>query len=224
MKNKFLRILLVAYIALVMVLNTGAVIQAADTSNDYDFWEVGYKWWSAQKDPVVGLDDGVLKQLANIVEIVGTGVIAIATVVLGIKYLLGTPQAKSDVKENLITLLVACIFFFGWTGIRDILITGVQFGDSGAANGVGGTTNLIIFKKGASLQEAMNTIFSMVVLIGRAVAVGVTVFLGVKLIYSGAEEKAKIKQRGVMYVIGIILILLTTQMLSFISKAITDIV
>lgn len=224
MKKNFLRIFLAIYIALVMALNTGAMLYAEGDagSGDYDFWEAGATWWKQQEGDIIGIDDGVLSQLARIVEIVGTGVIAIATVTLGIKYLLGTPQAKSDVKESLITLLVACIFFFGWTSIRDAMITGINFGDSGAATGVGSGSQFFLFGDSGDLQTAMSTIFTIVAFIGRCVAIGVTVFMGVKFIYSGAEEKAKVKQKGVMYIIGIILILLTSQMLTFISNAITE--
>ena len=46
--------------------------------------------------------------------------------------------------------------------------------------------------------------------------------MGVKYIFSGAEGKAKLKEKGIMYIVGIILIFTTLNILTFISESINN--
>ena len=189
-----------------------------------NFWDQSADWYSAGGTETY-LDSNVLSEIANIVEIIGTAVIAIATVVLGIKYVLGSVTDKASVKENMITLLIACIFFFGWSNIRDLLINNIQYDSSTgniAVSKITGSTQLFIFSGTNSLESAFASIFSMIILIAKLVAVIATVYMGVKYIFSGAEQRAKLKEKGIMYIVGIILIFTTINVLSFISSSINN--
>lgn len=189
-----------------------------------NFWDQASDWYSAGGTETY-LDSNVLSEIANIVEIIGTAVIAIATVVLGIKYVLGSVTDKASVKENMITLLVACIFFFGWSNIRDLLINNIQYDSSTgniAVSKITGSTQLFIFSGTNSLESAFASIFSIIILIAKLVAVIATVYMGVKYIFSGAEQRAKLKEKGIMYIVGIILIFTTINVLSFISSSINN--
>lgn len=189
-----------------------------------NFWDQAADWYSAGGTETY-LDSNVLSEIANIVEIIGTAVIAIATVVLGIKYVLGSVTDKASVKENMITLLIACIFFFGWSNIRDLLINNIQYDSSTgniAVSKITGSTQLFIFSGTNSLESAFASIFSMIILIAKLVAVIATVYMGVKYIFSGAEQRAKLKEKGIMYIVGIILIFTTINVLSFISSSINN--
>ena len=189
-----------------------------------NFWDQASDWYSAGGTETY-LDSNVLSEIANIVEIIGTAVIAIATVVLGIKYVLGSVTDKASVKENMITLLIACIFFFGWSNIRDLLINNIQYDSSTgniAVSKITGSTQLFIFSGTNSLESAFASIFSIIILIAKLVAVIATVYMGVKYIFSGAEQRAKLKEKGIMYIVGIILIFTTINVLSFISSSINN--
>lgn len=189
-----------------------------------NFWDQAADWYSAGGTETY-LDSNVLSEIANIVEIIGTAVIAIATVVLGIKYVLGSVTDKASVKENMITLLIACIFFFGWSNIRDLLINNIQYDSSTgniAVSKITGSTQLFIFSGTNSLESAFASIFSIIILIAKLVAVIATVYMGVKYIFSGAEQRAKLKEKGIMYIVGIILIFTTINVLSFISSSINN--
>ena len=227
MKSKTLRILITGYILLVMMLNITTYVLADDSNQntDYDFWQAASQWYSTDQDGggnVVLLPSGIMKQLTTIVEVVGTGVIAIATVVLGIRYMLGSVSEKTQAKEGLLTLLVACVFFFGWSNLRNILFNGIVFDDSGTVTSIGGTSTVLFFQGGTTLENALSVIFAIVLFLAKVIAVGVSIYMGVKYIFSGAEEKAKFKERSVNYVIGIILIFLTLQILTFISNSINE--
>ncbi len=165
-----------------------------------------------------------LTEIANLVNIAGTAVIAIVTVVLGTKYMLGSATGKSEVKEQLISLLVACVLFFGWSNLSGILISGANFNSTtGGYSGVGGNTQLFIFQKmgeNADISTVFAEVFAIVMFIARIVAVVVTMVIGVKYIFGGADVKSSIKQKGPMYIIGILMIFCTVGILSFISDSI----
>lgn len=225
-KNKTLRILITGYIVLVMMLNITTYVLADDSNQnaDYDFWEVASDWFSTDQGAgdIVLLPSGIMSQLTTIVEVVGTGVIAIATVVLGIRYMLGSVSEKSQAKEGLLTLLVACVFFFGWTNLRNVLFDGIVFDESGTVTSIGGTSTILFFKGATTLENALSVIFGIVLFIAKAIALVVSIYMGVKYIFSGAEEKAKFKERSINYIIGIIFIFLTLEILTFISKSINQ--
>ena len=168
----------------------------------YDFWDKASQWYS-EGETTTYFNSSVLSQIASVVEVIGTGVIAIATVVLGIKYIFGSVSDKVSVKENLVTLLIACIFFFGWSNIRGLLIKNINYDQSTgniAVSGISGDTQLFIFN-GSSLESTFASIFSIIILIAKFIAVIVTVYMGVKYIFSGPEVKAKLKERSAMYII-----------------------
>lgn len=215
-KNKLIRILLTVYMLCVMIVTVTPVYAATD-----NFWTQASSWYS-QGSTSTYLDSGVITELATLVEVAGTAVIAIATVVLGIKYVLGSVSEKADVKENMITLLVACIFFFGWSNLRGILIKNVTYDSNGSVTGISGSSTLFIFQGGTTLEAAFASIFSVVILLAKVVAVVCTIYMGVKYIFSGAEGKAKLKSKGVMYIVGIILIFTTLNILTFVSNAINQ--
>lgn len=178
-----------------------------------DWWKVAFNWVNEGKAEVE-MDVSVLDDLADMLEVVGTGVIAIATVVVGIRYILGTVEGKVKAKESLMNLLVACVFFFGWSGIRGILI-------SGSATAQGGYK--LIFLDG-DLSVTFARLFTFIVLVGKVLTVAAVVYMGVKFIFAGAEAKAQIKEKAPSLIIGVIMIFCTTTFLSIVAKTITEVI
>lgn len=219
MTKKIRRILNILTLALILVSSMQVVMAEDTTSNDYDFWSKGTEWFSKGSTNTY-LDSSVLSQIANIIEIVGTGVIAIATVVLGIRYIIGSATQRADVKDNLITLLVACLFFFGWSNLREILISGVTFSGVGVTK-VDGTSKFNLIDP-SSLANTLGNVFGIVLTVGKAVALVAIVYIGIKYVFSGAEGKSKLKEQGIYYIIGVILVFSTLNILTFISKAVNE--
>lgn len=220
--NKVLVKIISFTMILMMLLPFAEVTFAANNnqSDNYDFFNSAKTWFKGGETKVY-LDENVLTQIAKAVEVIGTGVISIATVVLGIRYILGSATQKADVKDNLITLFVACIFFFGWSNLRTILIKGVEFSGVGVSK-ITGDASTVGLEKG-TLEGTLGSIFSTVLLIGKAVALATTVYIGFKFVFAGAEGKSQLKEKGIMYIIGIILIFATLNVLSFISDIATQI-
>lgn len=169
---------------------------------------------------IVYLDDFVLKDIANLVEVAGTGIIAIATVVIGVKYLLGSVADKVSAKENLITLLVACFFFFGWSNIRTILIKGITFSNDGVVKSMNETAGLKILDMSNGFGGVFKSLFGITLTVAQMIAILATAYMGIKYVFGGAENKAKLKEKSIGYVIGIIMIFTTLNFLKFISSAI----
>lgn len=188
-----------------------------------DFWDQATNWYKPGATNTY-LDANVIDDIGKMVEIIGTAVIAIATVVLGIKYVLGSVTDKAEVKDGMVTLLFACIFFFGWSSLRGVLIKNIGYDADGAVTGISGATQLFIFAgtNRGTLENAFATIFSVVIIIAKIIAVLATIYMGVKYIFAGSEGRAKVKEKGVMYIIGILLIFTTLNILSFISDAINN--
>lgn len=180
---------------------------------DFGSWWNGASEWYKNGSTTVSVDQNVLSGISTLVEVVGTGVIAIVTVVLGMKYMLGSVQGKAEVKENLIGLVVACMFFFGWAGIRDMLITT----NATAAGGLTGDTRLKIFD--GDLESTISTIFTFCAILAKLICVAVIAYNGMKYILAGAEAKAQLKQKTPIMIIGVIMVFCTTTFIQFIVKA-----
>ena len=206
------------FFMLILLLFVGTIGTEVFAANGLEWWDQSTNWYASQNTNSIGINSNMLDGIANLVEIVGTAVIAIATVVIGAKFMLGTVQGKVEAKENLITLLVACFFFFGWTNIRDLLITGNATGQ----NGISGSTQLIFFQ-GGNIQVAFSQIFTFVVLIAKLLCVLAIIYMGVKYIFSGANAKAQLKEKSPAMIIGIILIFCAVNVVGFIADMVTAI-
>lgn len=206
------------FFMLILLLFVGTIGNEVLAANGLEWWDQSTNWYSSQTSNSVGLNTNMLDGIANLVEIVGTAVIAIATVVIGAKFMLGSVQGKVEAKENLMTLLVACFFFFGWTNIRDLLITGNASGE----NGITGSTQLIFFQ-GGNLQTTFAQVFTFIVLIAKLLCVLAIIYMGVKYIFAGANAKAQLKEKSPAMIIGIILIFCAVNVVGFIADLVTSI-
>lgn len=212
----FSLIILSVFMGLNSLYNSNMVYATSDISGE-EWWDKATSWYSGQKNESGGIDTSMLTGITNLIETVGTAVIAIVTVILGIKYMFGSVNGKAEVKENLINLFVACLFFFGWSNIRGILIVG----DATGANGINGNTQLSFFQNG-DISGAFSQIFTFALVIAQSLCVAVILFLGVKYIFAGADAKAHLKEKSPLFIIGIILIFCTTGFIRFIASVVTS--
>lgn len=186
--------------------------ETVNKSQNNDFWGQASKWWNKANSSDYEMPkqaNSVIDTFTNMINVVGTTLIVIATIVLGIKFIFGSVESQTSAKEGLITLLVACIFFFGWNGIYDLLVADKQ----------------LIFTKGTfTYEEAIGNVFSVFSFVAQCLLVIGVIYVGIKYIFAGAAGKAQLKGKSVYFFIGIILAFATTNVLSFISKIINDVV
>ena len=203
-------IFLVFAIFVIISFTFGNICLASNTG--MDFWGNASTWFDGvqgNKEKTTELDFSAVYDLIALMNVVGTVVIIISTMILGIKFMISSAEGKSEVKQNLITLLVACLFFFGWDSISSLIISG--------------NNNLFFINSGdLTYNSAIGTIYNFVVGILDIVAVVVILYIGVRYIFSGAAGKADLKGKSPQFIIGIILTFCTISVLTYISKVINE--
>lgn len=214
-KNKFICTLLlvvVSFFTLNVVLgvdNQKIIVGEADK----DFWNAATDWFSSVNknedlEEVGSRVDDVINTFSNMISVIGTTVFVIVTIFLGIKYMYGSVEAKASVKESLTTLLVACIFFFGWNSIKNLLFPNNNF--------------IFIESTDTSYEQMVGRVFAFATYIAQFLAIIGLVYVGVRYIFAGAEGKANLKGKSVTFLIGIILTFCATSFLNLISDIIND--
>lgn len=226
MKNllKKMSIMLIFVMVLIATNLSCYNLYATNVDEEFNFWDKASEWYSgAGKDGVVTLNGSVMDQVADLLRVAGTAVIAIVAVVLGTKYIMSGATGKSEVKQQLVGFLVACLFFFGWSNLSKLLIVNTTYNsDTGTYSQVSSATQLFIFSGVDSYQDVFAKVFAIVIFLAQIIAVIAIVIIGAKYILSGANGRAELKEKGPMFIIGILLIFSTLNVLSFISDAINQ--
>ena len=186
-----------------------------------DFWGDATNWFTSAEEQGINNNiannkniTSIISEFNNMISMIGTVVIVISTTVLGIKFMLGSVDSKVEAKDGLITLFVACVFFFGWSYIWEILVPGVK---------TTGEYRTFIFTTGTnSYQEVVARIFVTFSYIANIVAIILVIYVGVKYIFADASGRGELKGKSVYFFIGIILTFATSNVLTFISKVIIE--
>ncbi len=180
-----------------------------------NFWWAASSWFKNSKQfsdaDVSNLDSvkSILDEFLDYINIIGTTVIVCITIILGIKFLFGSVEGQTSAKQGLITLLVACVFFFGWNSLKNILYPDNNF--------------ILISSDDQSIRAPAARALSYVKFFGNILAFIAIVYVGIKYIFSGASGKADLKKQSVQFIIGIILTFATINFLTFISDVILDV-
>lgn len=176
-----------------------------------DFWGQATNWFNKIE---TSEDNPEIKELIDtfqdMINVLGTTVIVLVTIFLGIKYIFGSVESKAGVKEGLVTLIVVCVFFFGWSAFRNLLFP----------------NNSLIFIESTdtSYTSILGRIFSIATFIANILAVLGIVYVGIRYIFAGASGKGELKAKSPMLLIGIILAFASVNFLSYISKVIREII
>lgn len=206
MKSKYRYIGICAFFLIIFITFTGSVKAAVSMK----WWSEAGRWYENATSNGNDLPSGateIISEFEKIINILGTTIIAAATVFLGIKYMFTSVEGKADVKESLITLLVACVFFFGWQAIANVLITG----------------NKLIFVNNSFMDVTVGNVFSTVMLIANVLMIVAVIYVGVRYIFSGASGKADLKGKSGQFIIGIILAFCVCSFLTLISNVVNEI-
>lgn len=151
---------------------------------------------------------GVIKEIEGYIEVIGTVVIVIATMVQGVKYMISSAQGKTAAKESLVSILVASILFFGWTNIASVLYPGGRF---------------FLYQNAASFTTAVQKVYAIFKFVVEIVAIIAIFYMGIKYIFNGAEGKADLKGKSPQFLIGIILTFSAISFLEIVSKIVNNV-
>lgn len=138
-----------------------------------------------------GLLDGIF-QVGNVCFIC-------ITILLGIKYAFSSIEGKADVKEGLLTLSIGAVFFY--------LAQSIYNFTKSIFNG---------FATATSMTTITNRIVATVTSVANMCAIMAIVIVGLKYMFTSADERAELKQRMLPLVIGLGLIYASAQILTFI--------
>lgn len=138
-----------------------------------------------------GLIDGIF-QIGNLVFVC-------VTIIIGIKYAFSSVEGKVDVKQNLIPLSIGAIFFY--------LAQTVYNFSASLFNG---------FTNASNINDVTDKIFSIVSTIANMCAIMAIVIMGLKYMFTSADEKAELKQKMVPLIIGLAFIYASVEILGFI--------
>lgn len=203
-------------------LNQGGTENTNETDeSEGDFWNQANEWYDKGKNEYS--EDGktidnlaeknsnvreIINELSKMVNIIGTTVIVCVTTFLGIKYIFGSVESKTEVKESLLTLVVACVFFFGWNGIWGTIFQ----------NGT-----LVFNNANDGYESVIGSIFKTVSLIANILAILGVIYIGIRYIFAGAEGKAELKGKSTHFLIGVILAFCSVGILNYISAVVNEI-
>lgn len=228
MKSKTLTIIAISFIALMFIVNIGSsvgmnILNEQRKSENIevaaftdDWWGAAGSWFTPKEgengifDVPEGAQD-IITLFSNMINIVGTAVIVLVTIVLGIKYMFGSVDGKAEVKESLVTLVVVCFFFFGWQGIWNLL----------TANQ---TDFIFASRTDTSWTQVVARIYTTAVYILQFLAILAIIYVGIKYIFAGASGKADLKSKSGMFLIGAILTFATIGFLTYISTIVNSLV
>lgn len=206
MARKKEKLILILIISFTLIIKFSTIY----ASSSYDFWQEATNWFGggqilnilSDKDNVAGQ---VINTLTDMINIVGTAAFMIVTAFLGIKYMYGSIESKVSIKENMITLLVAATFFFGWQSIINIIYP----------------ENAFILTTGTSdVSSMVNRIYSIFIYVGNFFAIGAIIYIGVRYLTAGASGRADLKSKSVQFILGTIMAFATINFLTYISRAI----
>lgn len=215
MKKKIISfcVVIVMIISFMPIFNV-VFAQNPNQSNSDEFFEKAGDWFRGVQQEgennVSPISIDVVNSFMDIINYVGTVIIIIATMFLGVKYMFGSVDGKSEVKESLVTLLIACVFFFGWQYIRDIVLM---------SNG----TQLFISDPGDhSYKLLFARLLGVVTMIVKVAAIAGVIYVGVRYIFAGASGKADLKGKSVYFIIGIILTFCSVTVLTVFSNMLQE--
>lgn len=139
--------------------------------------------------------------LIDVIFQIGNIAFICITMVLGIKYVFSSIEGKADVKEGLITLSIGAIFFYLAQSVYKFFEA--LLNDFTDATDVSGITN---------------PIFSIISTLTNFCAIAAIVMIGIKYMFTAADERAELKEKMVPLVIGLAMIYSTVKVLSFIVE------
>lgn len=203
MKNRVLRIVIIVSLCMITFANIYA---------ESDFWGSATNWFAkSSKDTDIAEIDGVntvLDSFLSMINILGTTTIVSVTIILGIKFIISGPEGKASAKDGLVTLVVACVFFFGWTSLKNILYPDNKF--------------ILFSDSDSNIEAPVGRAFAYVKFFGNIFAFIGIVVVGIKYIFASAAGKADFKSQSPQLMIGLIMTFATVNFLSLISDAINQ--
>lgn len=196
--KKIFSIILILFFIFLISANS---IYADDANLKPEWWNSAFNWFNSSSSASSTEVSNALTGILNFIKAAGNIVFFAITVVLGVKYIWGSVESKSSIKESLVTLVVAALFFYGYSTITGLFDAKTLFVTSSAETSIGNIYNIVLY-------------------ICNVLAIAGVVFIGVKYMLAGASGRAELKTKSVPVILGIIMVYSTLTFLTLITKLI----
>ncbi|MEG0072933.1 MAG: hypothetical protein RR922_00825 [Clostridia bacterium] len=206
------KIVKVIPIVIIIMMMCTAVL-AADT-NPKDtvngFFGTAFSWFNQGKTDqgsAEGLKtaiEPIVEMAKYVLEIVGNAIFLIASIILGVKYIYSASDAKANIKESFLTLMVGALFFYSASTITSFA--------TGAIEG-------IFVSSAPTIESITGSAFKTVAVVAQVAAFAGVVALGIRYMFASADAKADIKKSMFPLVIGLVLVFATASFLTFATGA-----
>ena len=126
MKKINIKLIIIIFVCLFLLLMNTIVVQAEPTT--FDTAISGAKSFvSSSGTEVNGTSiKNLSMDLFNVFFTIGVIIAVIITSIIGIKFLLSSPEGKAEIKETLMPYAIGCVVIFGAYGIWKIALTILQ--------------------------------------------------------------------------------------------------
>lgn len=188
----------------------GNTSPTTEPTEEKDYHDKGEGWWKdaqsffnkASENEETDAVNDLVTELSDMIFKIGNMIFMVVTSILGVKYIFGSAEGKSQIKDSLITLIVAALFFYGWEAIKNLLdIQG-------------------LLSSSEDMVSAASKIYNTVLFIVNLLAIAGIIWIGVKYMLSSAEGKSQIKTSWGPLILGIIMVYATLKFLTTIITVI----
>ena len=175
---------------------------------DDGWWTCAFNFMEEGKKPgnnLSGALGGVTTAIEGIGDMIfdiGNMIFIIVISMLGVKYIWGGANSKFEIKNSLITVIVAAIVFYGWNSVTQILRI----------------EELLTGPDGSDYHGLAYTVYNTILYIVNVLSVGGIIYIGIKYMMAGADGKAEMKVKLVPVIMGIIMVYGTLNLINFILK------
>lgn len=153
------------------------------------------------------VEEFILGDVLDVIKLIGNLVFAVATVILGVKYIWSSAEGRSQVAETLPGFVLAIVFFY----LGDSLIAWLT-----------GTLSPIVGAK--SWQAATGSIMWIVNTFVTYASFAGIIFLGLKYMFASAEGKSSMKSSMGGLLIGIVFVFLSSNIVTYIVEIGKDVI
>lgn len=204
MKKRIKYLCLIFLFVMITFLITGSVYAAFDLNTIFDKVNGEFGFSGSVSAPGFEEIQGLIEtDIANVIKAVGYLVFAIATVVLGVKYIFSSIEGKSIIKETLPTFVVGIMLFYLGDKVFDLI--------QGAISDVGiGTSNYTTVSQ--NIWATVKNIVQVLAFTGIG-------YVGIKYLFEAPEGKAKIKEKMFPLVMGMVFVFAASELVDFIIQA-----
>lgn len=126
MKNKTRKMLMFVVVMIISLINIGCVSKASMDWGTIQGQAQDFAGGAGSAPINIGALQGPVIQVGNILTTIGLAIVMVGILIIGIKYMMASPEGAAKIKGQLVGLVVAGVVIFGAYGIWSIVVNVLQ--------------------------------------------------------------------------------------------------